>query len=185
VTRRISHVIGVADAPFARAHRGAVPIVGVALAGERLDGVISSRVQRDGSDATDVLARMIQTSRFAAHAQALLLEGIALAGFNVVDLHALAAALKIGVLVVVRREPDLAAIKAALIDRVPGGEAKWALIERAGPVEPLEGVFVQRAGMTTGEAKAILEKFQVHGKLPEPLRLAHIIAGGVSEGFRA
>jgi endonuclease V-like protein UPF0215 family len=185
VKGRISHVIGVDDAPFARAHRGAVPIVGVACAGERIDGVISSRVFRDGSDATDVLARMVKASRFAAHAQALLLEGIALAGFNVVDLHALADALEIGVLVVVKHEPDLASIKDALLTKVQGGAEKWALVEKAGPVEPLADVFVQRAGMTPDEATQILETFQLHGRLPEPLRLAHMIAGGVSEGFRA
>ena len=67
---------------------------------------------------------MIGGSRFAAHTKLVLLQGIALAGFNVVDLRALHEALGIPVLVVARRPPRLAAIRAALLDHVPGGAKK-------------------------------------------------------------
>jgi endonuclease V-like protein UPF0215 family len=86
------------------------------------------------------------------------------------------------VIVVARRQPDMAAIRRALLGRVPGGARKLALIERAGPMEACAGVYVQRAGITLERAAALLRRLAVHGKLPEPLRTAHLIAGGVATG---
>lgn len=182
MTSRFAHVIGVDDAPFEREHRGDVRVVATAYSGLCLQGVLSARVRRDGRNATKVIAGLVASSRFAGHTQAVLLQGIALAGFNVVDIHGLAEALGIPVLVVARRAPDMAAIRAALLTRVRGGARKWALIERAGPMEPVAGVFVQRAGLTLAEAGALVERFAVNGRIPEPLRVAHLIAGGVTNG---
>lgn len=156
--------------------------MGIAFAGARLDGVISSRVRRDGANATRALAAMVRGSQFFAHLHAVLMQGIALAGFNVVDIHALAAELGKPVLVVARRAPDLAAIESALRTRVPGGAAKWRLIQRAGLMEPCGPVFVQRAGLDLAEARALLELHTPHGNIPEPLRVAHLVAGGVTTG---
>jgi hypothetical protein len=175
------NVLGVDDAPFARDHRGDVLVVATAFAGLRLDGVLSTKVRRDGANATRALAAMIGGSRFAAHTAAVLLQGIALAGFNVVDVRALHEALGIPVIVVARRAPDLEAMRAAL-DHVPGGARMWALIEKAGPMEELGPVHVQRAGVSLERAAAILEAATTHGHLPEPLRAAHLIAGGVTTG---
>lgn len=181
--RRISHVIGVDDSPFDRAHRGDVLVVGAVFAGARLDGVLSARVRRDGANATAAIAGMILRSRFAAHLHAVLLQGIAVAGFNVIDIHALAAALARPVVVVARRAPGMSAIRAALETRVRGGARKWRLIERAGPMEPIGGLWVQRAGaITADETATLLRAFSPHGNLPEPLRAAHLIAGGVTTG---
>ena len=100
---------------------------------------------------------------------------------NVVDIHALAAALARPVLVVARRAPRLGLIRDALA-RLPGGARKWRLIEQAGPMEPVRGVFVQRAGLSLVEARDLLAATTLHGNLPEPLRLAHLIAGGIVTG---
>src|SRR5690606_7938909 len=86
---RWSHVVGFDDAPFPREHRGDVLVVGAVYAGERLDGVLSCRVRRDGANATLQVARAVRESRFHPQLHAVLLQGIAFAGFNVVDIHAL------------------------------------------------------------------------------------------------
>jgi uncharacterized protein len=179
---RISNLIGIDDAPFDRAHRGDVPIVGAVMARTRLDGVLVDRVRRDGANATKRTAAMIRRSAFRQHVSAVLLNGIALAGFNVVDLHALHAELGIPVLAVARRAPDLAAIERALRTRVPGGERKWRLIVAAGPMEPLEGVWVQRAGLSPASAARLLRESRVQGLIPEALRIAHLIAGAIVRG---
>ncbi|WP_437947249.1 DUF99 family protein [Sorangium sp. So ce296] len=179
---RLSHVIGVDDAPFARDHRGDVPVIGAVFAGLRLEGVLSTRARRDGRNATPAIAAMIRGSRFYAQAQVVLLQGIAVAGFNVVDIAALRDALALPVVVVARRLPNLDAIRDALLSRVRGGRRKWALIERAGPMEPVGGVYVQRAGISLEDTTALLARLAVHGHLPEPLRAAHLIAGGLTTG---
>ncbi len=179
---RISHVVGFDDAPFSRGHRGDVLIVGAVFAGDRLDGVLSGKVRRDGRNSTDTLTRVIGGSRFSTHLQAVLIQGIAFAGFNVVDLQALHQRLGLPAVAVARKQPDMAAIRRALLTRVPGGRRKWALIEKLGPMEPAAGLYVQRAGIGLGETAALLERFALSGHLPEPLRCAHLIAGGVTVG---
>ncbi|WP_437878235.1 DUF99 family protein [Sorangium sp. So ce513] len=179
---RLSHVVGVDDAPFAREHRGDVPVIGTVFAGLRLEGVLSTRVRRDGRNATQAIAAMIAGSRFYPQVQVVMLQGIAVAGFNVVDIAALRDALSLPVVVVARRLPNLDAIRDALLLRVRGGRRKWALIERAGRMDPVGGVYVQRAGISLEDTSALLARLSVHGHLPEPLRTAHLIAGGLTTG---
>ncbi len=179
--RRLTNVVGFDDAPFPPAHRGDVRLVGTICARTRLDGVLSGRVRRDGVNSARAMVAMVKESQFAHHVRAVLLQGIAVAGFNVVDVHGLARELAVPVLVVMRRRPDLVAMRDA-IERVPGGASKWALIEAAGPIEPVSRVLVQRIGLSLEEARALLDATTLHGHLPEPLRLAHLIAGGVTTG---
>ena len=180
--RRLSNVMGVDDAPFQRSHRGDVKIVGTVWARERLDGVLISKVRRDGQNATARVAEMLERSPFDSHVQAVLLNGIALAGFNVIDVRALHERLARPVLVVARKRPNMRAIEAALLGRVPGGRRKWSLVQRAGPMEPVEGVWVQRAGLDLPTAARLLRDSRGQGVLPEPIRVAHLIAGAVELG---
>lgn len=182
MTTRLSHVVGFDDAPFERRHRGDVLVVGTVFAGMRLDGVVSTRVRRDGVNSTARLVECLTESKYFVQLQAVLLQGIAFAGFNVVDLQGLHRATGLPVLVVTRRPPDLAAIRRALLDKVPGGARKWRLIEAAGPMEPVAGLHVQRCGITLAATARLLAGLQQNGQLPEPLRVAHMIAGGVTTG---
>lgn len=179
---RLSHVVGFDDFPFARDWRGDVSVVGTVFAGARLDGVVSTRVRRDGVNATQRIADCVRRSRYFRQLHAVLLQGIAFAGFNVVDLAGLHAALGLPVLVVARRRPDLAAIRRALLHKVPGGARKWRLIEAAGPMEATAGVYVQRCGIAAADAGRLIAGLQLNGVLPEPLRVAHMIAGGLALG---
>jgi len=179
---RFGHVIGCDDAPFAREHRGDVLVVGAVFAGLRLDGVLSARVRRDGANATATLIRVLHDSRFLAQTHLVLLQGIAFAGFNVVDLEALHRAVRLPVMTVTRRRPDLARIRSALLEHVPGGRRKWGLVEKAGPMEPVAGLFVQRQGVDSDDARRVLKRLAVHSSMPEPLRTAHLIAAGVTLG---
>ena len=178
----ISNVVGFDDSPFARTHRGDVRVVGTVFSGLRLDGILSGRVRRDGANSTRVIAALVAGSKFASQLQLVMLQGIALGGFNVVDIHGLQQLLNVPVLVVARRAPRMELIREALLTRVRGGGRKWALIERAGPMEPVGEVFVQRAGLSLETAGAVIKRFSVHGSIPEPLRVAHLIAGGVATG---
>lgn len=178
----ITNVVGFDDAPFAHEHRGDVRVVGAVCCRTRLDGVLSSKVRRDGANATDTLIEMVSGGKFREHIRAVLLQGIALAGFNVVDIHTLSQELDVPVVVTVRKQPRMAMVKDALFDRTPGATRKWRLVERAGPLEQLGAMWVQRIGLTAEETTGLLRATTLHGNLPEPLRLAHLIAGGVTTG---
>lgn len=200
------NVIGFDDGPFARDHRGDVLLVGVVCAGTRVDGIVSGKIRRDGANATRVMTELVRASQFGRHAQALMIQGIAVGGFNVVDVHGLSNALNIPVLVVTRRRPDMASVKRALFvdvpharPRVAGAARKWRLIESAGTMEQLgpsrrslrrptglrgeaPKLWVQRAGISLEEARDLVADTTLHGNIPEPLRLAHLIAGGITTG---
>jgi endonuclease V-like protein UPF0215 family len=177
-----SSVIGFDDFPFLRAHRGDVRVVGTVYTGLRLDGVVSGRIRRDGANATERLARLVLGSKFSPQIKLVMLQGIALGGFNVVDIHGLRRLMNIPVLVIARKAPDLEAIRDALLWGVRGGRRKWKLIESAGHMERVRGVYVQRAGLTLAESGRVIERFAVCGRIPEPLRVAHLIAGGIGAG---
>ena len=120
--RSFSHVVGFDDAPFAREHRGDVAIVGTVYAGPRLEGVLVGWVRRDGANATDVLARLVTGSKYR-QLRLILLQGIAFAGFNVVDVEALHRRTGLPVVAVSRRAPRFARVRSAPLISSP---ARWA-----------------------------------------------------------
>lgn len=178
----ISHVVAFDDAPFPRDHRGDVAIVGVVFAGERLDGVLKGNVRRDGANSAREIIRLVSGSRFAPQIQLVMLQGVAMAGFNVVDAFAIHRELGVPVLVVSRHEPDRVAVRDALLSHVRGGARKWRIVERLGDMEPVRGVWVQRVGIDASAADQVVNRFSSHSTLPEPLRVAHIVAGGLGRG---
>ena len=182
MAKPITNVVGFDDAPFEHAHRGDVALIGAVCARTRLDGVLAGSVRRDGANATDRMIELVAGSKFASHVRAVLLHGIAVAGFNVVDINRLSAELDVPVVVVVRRRPRMELVRAALFHRTPGPSRKWRLIQRAGAIEPIGALWVQRAGISSTDAAALLRATTLHGNVPEPLRLAHLIAGGVTTG---
>ncbi len=182
MAKRWSHVVGFDDGAFERKHRGDVLLVGAVFAGLRLEGVLSGKVRRDGRNATDTIISLIERSRFVSHLHAVLLQGVAVAGFNVIDLNRLHQELTLPVIAVARKRPDYQAIKHALLNKVPGGKRKWQLIDRLGPMEPVAGVYVQRIGVGLRDAERLLTRCSVNGVLPEPIRVAHIIASGITLG---
>lgn len=180
--KRFSNVIGFDDAPFDRDSADRVKVVGTVYAGLRFDGVLIGDVAKDGFDAAQRMAELMGASRFLEHIQLILLQGIAVGGFNVVDVFELHERLGLPVLVVARKQPDMDKIRSVLRAHIAMGDRKWRIIERLGAMEPLNAVHVQRVGLTLEQAAAVMAQFAVHGHIPEPLRTAHLIAGALSCG---
>lgn len=180
--RRFSNVIGFDDAPFSRSHRGPVKIVGAVFADQRLDGVLIGEIEKDGHDASESLSDILSTSKFYQHARLVMLQGITMGGFNVVDVFNLHQRLGLPVLVVARRKPDMAAIRRALVQHLPDGLKKWTIIESLGAMEAAGDVYVQRVGLTLAQTIDILAQWSIHSRIPEPLRCAHLIAGAMVTG---
>ncbi len=177
-----SNVIGIDDAPHTQGQVEPVPIVGTIFAQTQLNGVLVGEVKKDGDDASAQIVALIRGSKFYENLQLVMLQGIAFGGFNVVDVFALYEGLKLPVLVVARREPDMTAVRNALLTRIPNGAQKWAIIEKLGDMEAVDSVFVQRVGLELAQATAVIRRFAIHGHIPEPLRTAHLIAGALVDG---
>ena len=109
-------VIGIDDSPFNKFVKGSVLIIGVVFrGGSCLDGILSTKVKVDGNNSTKKLIELINKSKFKSQLRCIFLDGIALGGFNIVDIKELNEKTKIPVIVVVRHKPDIGAIKKTLI----------------------------------------------------------------------
>ncbi len=179
--KKFSNIIGFDDAPFLAGHTGKVKVVGTIYAKAQFNGVLIGEVERDGTDASEKLIELISQSKFAESVQLIMLQGIALAGFNVIDVFDLHAQLKLPVLVICRKKPDMDSIRNALL-QMRGGKKKWSLIEKLGPMEPAANVYVQRVGLNHEQAETVVKQFTITGNIPEPLRVAHMIAGAIMNG---
>src|SRR3972149_9652412 len=83
-------ILGIDDGVFKPHSKELVDVVGVVYRGGYwLDGFMHTRVQVDGMDATEKLAEMITKSPHYPQLRVILLNGVTLAGFNVVDLEEL------------------------------------------------------------------------------------------------
>ena len=114
-----------------------------------------------------------------------LLSGVTFGGFNLIDPRKIQKSCKAPVIVVVGSRPDNRAVKRALFRHFSDWENRWELIRSLGPVHklrtiPREGpVFFERFGCTTREARLILKTSAFVSRVPEPLRVAGILARGL------
>lgn len=180
-----SRFLGVDDGPF-RFDDREVPVVGVSMqAPSYIEGVLMTHARVDGRDATERIAGMVRGSRYREGLRMLFLNGVAVGGFNVIDLDGLLNELGVPVVTVTRRKPDLAAIEGALRRKFDDWEERWALIKGRGIEEvatrhtPLHVTYV---GATRHEVVEALALTTVRGALPEPLRVAHLVAAAAVKG---
>jgi len=178
---RVLRAVGFDDAPFDRRRGGRVHVAGVVCAGTRFEGMVWGHVRQDGWDATEALARLLLGGKFLPQLHLVLLDGLSLGGFNLVDLEALARRLGRPCVAVMRRPPDIEAVERA-VRRLPRPERRLALIARAGPVHVHPPFAFQVQGASPGAAADALRRLTDRGNVPEPLRLAHLVGAAVRRG---
>ena len=164
-----------------------VPVVGVVFrGGDFLDGALRTDVTIDGLDSTDRLVEAINKTRHKRQLRIIMLDGVTLAGFNIVDIQRLRAETELPVIVFNRKMPGLDSVRKAL-KNFKDYEKRWELIEKAGEVKPhtLENgsrVYFQSTGLSDAEAKEVIDLSSTRGQIPEPLRVAHMIATAIVKG---
>jgi endonuclease V-like protein UPF0215 family len=173
------HVLGVDDAPFDKRQPGPVPIIGVAMEGNDLiESVALGEFPVDGDGATEYLATWIAGLRARPMIQAIILGGVTIAGLGIIDISTLAERLGLAVLVVTRHNPARSELDSAL--RAAGLLDRLGVLERIPPAYGLgEGLYLAHAGVTRVEAERLLVATLGKSKLPEPLRVAHLIGQAI------
>lgn len=179
-------VLGIDDGVFTPHSDELVDVVGVVYRGGYwFDGFMHTRVHVDGFDANERLAEMIVRSPHLGQLRVVFLNGVTLAGFNVVDIEALWRETGLPVVAVTRDKPDFVDIKKAL-QNLSFSERRWSAIEKAGGMFSVctkEGelpVFVHAAGLSEAVARRVLKSTSTHSNVPECLRVAHLIASGLT-----
>lgn len=179
-------VLGVDDGRFIPHTNTEALVVGVVFRGGYwLDGLLHTKIAVDGFDATDKISSMITNSSHCKQLRIIMLNGLTFAGFNIVDIKCLNMATHLPVITITRERPNLDEIHEAL-QNLSDGEKRWRMIAEAG--EPLEipvmqgrtRIFMQTAGINKKVAEKIVRFTSTRSSIPEPLRVAHIIASSLS-----
>jgi endonuclease V-like protein UPF0215 family len=180
-------VLGIDDGEFSPQKKGLVYVVGVVYRGGYwLEGVMHIEIEVDGVDATEKIAAMIRGSPHHDQIRVVVLDGITFGGFNVVDIKELFKKVGLPVIAIVRQKPNLEEMKKAL-KHLPEYEKRWKAIEKAGKIievhtQKAKGtIFMQIAGISEIDAKKIVKSTSTRSNVPEALRVAHIIASGLTK----
>jgi len=178
-------ILGIDDSPFPSHTTDKVMLVGTIFrAGNWLDGVLSTYIYGDGTDATEKIAVMVKNSRNLGQLGVIMLDGITFGGFNLVNIRLIFESTGVPVIVIMRRIPNFERIKKAL-KRFDDWENRWANVLEAGEVYRVdnpEPIYIQIYGIEKEDAEDIVRLSTTRSAIPEPLRVAHIIAAGIVTG---
>jgi endonuclease V-like protein UPF0215 family len=183
-------VVGVDDGVFVPHTHGKCDVIGVVFRGGYwLDGVMRTQVEIDGLDATDKIAEMITGSPHYGQLRVIMLDGVTFAGFNVVDTLRLFETTRLPVIAVTREKPDFEDIRKAL-KNLPFAEKRWRAIGNADEIIRVatrrgeQAVYIQVRGVEADVAVRIVRNTATRSNVPEALRVAHLIASGLTAPFR-
>jgi uncharacterized protein len=177
-------ILGVDDGKFTPHTKGDVLIVGVVLrGGSWVDGAMHTHISIDGLDATEKIAFMINSSTHKRQLRLIMLNGITFGGFNIADIKKLHELTMLPVLALTRDKPDLNAIHKALRN-LPQTEERWQMVFGAGQLHEVTckgtKLYLGLAGLTLTDAQKIVDLTAITSCFPEPLRVAHLIASGLT-----
>ncbi len=180
MVKQFIRALGIDDTPFQLGEDAYTSIIGLVYRGGlTLEEVLSNIIEVDGLDSTNKIVEMVEGSKLLSQLRAIFLSGITFGGFNIVNIKELYQLLKIPVIVVLEKEPDYEKIKVAA-SRTRHYEKIITYIKEAGgtaPVQTSKGrVYIQVSGLNFNKASSLISLFQVNSKLPEPLRVAQLIA---------
>jgi endonuclease V-like protein UPF0215 family len=179
-------IIGVDDGAFTPHTTEEVYVVGVVFrGGYSFDGVLWATVKVDGLEATERIANMITNSSHYGQLRVVMLDGVTFAGFNVVDIQKLHRITSLPVLAITRNRPCLNDVKSA-IHKISNPNERLTALSSAGEMLEIETrretrIFVHRAGISKVDTKKIIAISSTQSSIPEPLRVAHMIASSLSK----
>ncbi|HOJ96357.1 MAG TPA: DUF99 family protein [Methanospirillum sp.] len=143
-----------------------------------IDGFCFGKVQVGGMDATGEILRMI-ASLDREDINAIMLNGCVIAWYNVINPDAITKKANIPVICVSYKDSE------GLADHIrhhfPGDEDRVRAYERLGErmrihVKTGLSVYARGYGCSEQEVRQLIRIFTLHGKIPEPLRVARLCA---------
>jgi len=178
-------VLGVDDSPFEFGDRRSLVVGALVRVPDYLEAVMRTEVQVDGRDSTDKLVDMVVRSRYREQIKLVMVDGVALGGFNVVDLASFHERTGVPVATVTRDEPDMHEIEAALKKHFEDWEERMSLIRRV-PLRQLDTghkpLHASVLGMPWDEFVQLARATTVRGAVPEPVRIAHLVSAAMVKG---
>lgn len=157
-------------------------LIGVICQGTRMVGVIQDSIMIDGDDATENLIKMVK--QYEKQVQYVITHSITFGGFNLVNLNKIYSEIQKPIITITEREVNIESVKKALINKFPNTyKNKLSLIVEAGNLYETEintaggmsKIHFHCKGITIKDVESLLRKICIDSKLPEPVRMAHLI----------
>lgn len=175
-------ILGIDDGPFEPRARGEVPLVGVVFRGGRwLDGVLRTTIEQDGTNVTERVVEMVNRSRHRGQLRIVMADGVTFAGFNVLNIKTVFKQTGLPVIVISRERPNMADVRKA-IKHLPDWRERWKVVKGSGKIYPVRTkrraapIYMQFVGMKRTDADQVIKLASTRSLIPEPLRVAHLIA---------
>jgi len=175
--------IGFDDAKFNfNSNSKTTDLIGIICQGTRMVGMVKKEIIIDGDNATEVLIELTKLNE--KHVQFIITDTITFGGFNIIDLEKVYDITRKPIIAVTERMVDLGAVRKAVGKKFPNkyerklqnivnaGELYETLIKTAGGYSK---VYFHFKGIQISEVESLLHKICIDSKIPEPVRLAHII----------
>lgn len=143
-----------------------------------IDGFCFGKVRVGGMDATEEILRMI-SSLDRQDVNAIMLNGCVIAWYNVIDPAHLASVTGIPVVCVSYKGSE--GLSGHIRHHFPGDEERVRAYEQLGdrisiPLNTGLSLYARGFECTEREVREICRMFTLHGKIPEPLRVARLCA---------
>lgn len=175
--KRAIRALGVAES-FRSSDQRSI-LAGVVVRSDRVvDGFSFGEATVEGDDATRCILKLHRSLR-RDDVNLFMLSGCIISLYNIVDVDALAARSGIPVVALTYRES--AGIEGAIRHHFGDGEEKVERYKRLGPRSPITlhtgyRVFARLSGISAVDAQRVLDSFTLQGGVPEPVRLARLLA---------
>lgn len=176
------YVAGVEDGSFVRegTSNRCVPLCCAVMCGSQIVRIHLTYIEIDGLDATERLLNIVE-----GPVDVFILGGVTFAGFNLIDPFRVNEVFGTPVIIYADKHPDGDAIYRALRENFSDWRLRWSVISRLGDIQCVEimrcPVFYEVIGASKSWAREILEASAMICRIPEPVRVASLIARGLSD----
>lgn len=186
IHKKAFRVLGISES-FIKGFSEKSVLAGVVLRSDRIiDGFTFSRATVGGMDATESIINMYRALK-RDDINVLMLNGCVISWYNVIDLQRVYEETELPLICVTYEESP--GLEKYFMELFPEDyERRLEIYRKNGPRTPVKlhtgfEVYIRFYGMTLEEARGILAKFTLHGAVPEPLRIARLLARGIMKTF--
>lgn len=178
-------VLGLDDGPFNRDSSNTTVLVGVLMRlNSYIEGISVETINIDGMDVTQKILSMA-SGRFVQEIDFIMSNGVTFGGFNIMDAGLISETTGIPVISITRKQPDLESMFSALKLHFPDYMERIKIL-KSNAVNKIEydkkTLYINCSGISIRDAISLIRKTTIMGNIPEPVRMAHLIATAIING---
>jgi endonuclease V-like protein UPF0215 family len=177
--------IGIGCCGFKKGIDRFVPLVMMITKGIIPFELVIKNIEVDGIDATDKIIEILSERKIDKGV--IMARSVPIAGFNIIDANRIFNEVHIPTIFILERKPNMDLVRSALQKHFQDWKERLTVLEsiKIEEIETLKGKFIiGYVGISINDVKKIIETTTIFGKIPEPLRLARIIAKSLTNIIR-